>query len=387
MEMNHEILLRATITFILSCGVLTPSFVSALDAPEQPTQPTSGPGSSEHRHGEVTKSVYGTGDDEYWLFEPSSPLPHSAPLIVFNHGWTATNPAFYGAWIEHLVRRGNIVVYPRYQADLRTPTRKFTPSAIAAVKTAIQELQQGNHVKPELDKFAIVGHSAGGQVCANMAALALSSGLPYPRAVCAVQPGKSWSRSKRIAIPLADLSQIPEGTLLLAVVGDQDRVVRDIDAKRIIRESSRVPAKNKNLVVAVSDPHGEPDIRATHFAPLAIDLAYDSGERRQKRRQSGRREGGFLRTLIKRRLQSRLNDVQGEDAQEALPEFNLEQMEEPSKNALDYYGFWKLFDGLCDAAFYGLNREYALGNTPQQRFMGIWSDGTLVKEMMVIEQP
>lgn len=37
-------------------------------------------------------------------------------------------------------------------------------------------------------------------------------------------------------------------------------------------------------------------------------------------------------------------------------------------SALDYYGFWKLFDGLTDAAFYMENSEYALGNTPQQRY-------------------
>ena len=56
-------------------------------------------------------------------------------------------------------------------------------------------------------------------------------------------------------------------------------------------------------------------------------------------------------------------------------------------NALDYFGTWKLFDALCDAAFTGKNREYALGNTPQQRFMGLWSDGTPVKELKVTDKP
>jgi hypothetical protein len=46
-------------------------------------------------------------------------------------------------------------------------------------------------------------------------------------------------------------------------------------------------------------------------------------------------------------------------------------------NALDYFGTWKLFDALEESAFYGRNREYALGNTPQQRYMGKWSDGTI----------
>jgi hypothetical protein len=58
-----------------------------------------------------------------------------------------------------------------------------------------------------------------------------------------------------------------------------------------------------------------------------------------------------------------------------------------SINAQDYYGYWRLFDALCDAAFYGKNREYALGNTEKQRFMGKWSDGKPVKELQVIENP
>jgi hypothetical protein len=56
-------------------------------------------------------------------------------------------------------------------------------------------------------------------------------------------------------------------------------------------------------------------------------------------------------------------------------------------DALDFYGTWKLFGGLSDAAFHGTNREYALGNTPPQRFMGKWSDGTTVKELQVTVAP
>ena len=52
-------------------------------------------------------------------------------------------------------------------------------------------------------------------------------------------------------------------------------------------------------------------------------------------------------------------------------------------DALDFYGTWKLLDGLTDAAFHGTHREYALGNTAQQRFMGKWSDGVPVKELIV----
>lgn len=56
-------------------------------------------------------------------------------------------------------------------------------------------------------------------------------------------------------------------------------------------------------------------------------------------------------------------------------------------SALDYYGIWKVFDGLIDAAFYGKSRNYALGHRHEQRFKGLWSDGVPVKELLVTQYP
>ena len=56
-------------------------------------------------------------------------------------------------------------------------------------------------------------------------------------------------------------------------------------------------------------------------------------------------------------------------------------------NAFDVNGYWKWFDGLNAAAFYGRYREYALGNTPQRRFMGTWPDGTPIVEPIVSDSP
>jgi len=56
-------------------------------------------------------------------------------------------------------------------------------------------------------------------------------------------------------------------------------------------------------------------------------------------------------------------------------------------DALDFFGTWKLLDGLTDAAFFGKNKNYALGNTPEQRYMGIWSDGVPVRELIVTDHP
>src|SRR5262249_36300820 len=205
----------------------------------------------QYAHAGVTKNRYGNNGTEYWIYEPDTPRPASAPLIIFLHGWGGTNPLYYGAWIEHLVRRGNIVVYPRYQKNLLTARSDFTPNTISAIKDAIDRLKtEGGHVRPELSKFAVVGHSLGGLLAANVAALASESGLPQVRAVMSVELGITEAPA---SIPLAELKKIPSDTLLLAVAGDQDTLVRDSDARRIYNESTRIPSGNKDFIMMVTD--------------------------------------------------------------------------------------------------------------------------------------
>ena len=55
-------------------------------------------------------------------------------------------------------------------------------------------------------------------------------------------------------------------------------------------------------------------------------------------------------------------------------------------DAADRYGIWKLADALFACAFDGRWCEYALGNTPEQRSMGAWSDGVPVVELQVTEE-
>jgi acetyl esterase/lipase len=349
-----------------------------------PSQPATGPGGKQYVHASVTKNRYGKGGQEYWIFEPDEPKPAAAPVIVFLHGWGGMNPLYYGGWLDHLVKRGNIVIYPRYQASLLTPIREFTPNTLTAIKEALARLaSEPAHVKPDLTKFAAVGHSVGGLLAANVAALASENGLPRVAAVMSVEPGITESP---INIPLADLKKIPAQTLLLAVAGDQDTLVRDVDAKRIYNESTRVPANNKDYVTLVSDTHGMPGLVASHRAPTAFDNAYDSGE------GVG---GGPAEVGVGGNSSDPAASDGGKGSVRAggLPTRRVDAAGRPERletmmvNALDFYGTWKLFDGLCDAAFYGKNREYALGNTPQQRFMGVWSDGIPVKELKVTDKP
>lgn len=304
---------------------LVDSVLARVDEPTPPNQPSSGPGGSNYSHAAVKESKYKFGANQYWIFEPDSPKPETAPLIVFNHGWSAFYPIFYIEWINHIVKKGNIVVYPRYQLGFSIGFKQFNSNAITAVKDAIQGLQNGDHVSPELDKFAIVGHSLGGGITAYMAALANESGLPIPKAIMPVQPAIPFG-------PLVNLSKIPSETLMVVVVGKDDKVVGDKSGKTIFYDSTQIPISQKDFVVQVTDIYGKPNLFANHGAPLCSPF---------------------------------LNSV----------------------DAMDYYSTWKLFDALTDYAFHGINGEYCLGNTSQQRFMGLWSDGTPVRELVVTDTP
>ena len=91
----------------------------AADEPRRPTPTSRSDGRSS-----------ATGPGRTGCSSPPSRRPKTAPVVVFNHGWLAVNPGAYGAWIEHLVRSGRIVIFPRYQADdwsRRRPTSCPTP--------------------------------------------------------------------------------------------------------------------------------------------------------------------------------------------------------------------------------------------------------------------
>lgn len=321
-------LLCLSLTILMLTAPMTSLVASSArtDPPTPPGQPTDGPGGSNYTHKGYTMQHYGIGAWSFLLYEPTDPKPASAPVIVFNHGYTAVKPDSYQAWIDHLVKRGNIVIYPRYQAGVFIGTRHATMNAIWAVHHAIAILKTSGHVAPDLDKFAIVGHSLGGGVTAEMAAKAKANNLPIPRAVMPVQP---YIRNDTM---LTNYHDIPAETLLLVVVGEDDHIAGQSFGKEIFTTADQIPLENKDYVIQRTDRHGSPALIADHLAPCC-----------------------FVNTT--------------------------------STNAMDFYSTWKLFDALTDYAFYGTDHDYALGNTSQQRFMGLWSDGTPVRELTITDTP
>lgn len=311
---------------LLCCALLSWNISAAQNQQRRlpPNQPAAGPGGIDYPYREVKQTSYGEGSRQFQIFEPE-PRPQSAPCIAFLHGWGGMDPSSYRLWIEHIVKRGNIVIYPRYQENLRERAPNMTPAALDALRDALQILDGRRHTKADRTKFALVGHSLGGVISANIAARAAQENFPEPRALMVVQPGDSKTSGllgRRLPSIRENYESIPSRILLLVIVGDEDRVVGTQAAKQIFQSVSHIPAGNKEFIMFRSNHRISPPLVADHFSPLAPSSPDQSrpGFRLLRRRFGGGAKGGT--------------------------------------DALDLHGYWKLFDALTDAAFYGKNREY-----------------------------
>ncbi|MGH8041858.1 MAG: alpha/beta hydrolase family protein [Rudaea sp.] len=339
--------MHTTLRLILALALIAGSALATAAAPAPPAQATQGPGGADYPHALVITRQVQRGAKGWWLFTPAAPVPASAPVVVFCHGWGALDPKNYRAWIDHLVRRGNIVIWPNYQASLLTAGGDFLPNAIVGIRAALADLEYGaNGIRPELDRVAIVGHSAGGVLSAEIAAAAHTAGLPEFRAVMPVEPGDgSRDGRRRVTVPHTDLAPIPATTRMLVVVGADDHLAYESLGLSFYTAAVRVPATNKNVLELQSDDHGAPALIANHSAP-----------------------GGTL-------------DARPARSHRALiPDFEHAGV----VDALDWYGTWKLFDALTDCAYFGRECTMALGGGTAQTFMGVWSDGISVKPMKVL---
>jgi pimeloyl-ACP methyl ester carboxylesterase len=312
------------------------------EKPQQPNQPLHGPGSGEVASHAVTRIKIADGARGGWLFLPAEPTPSRAPVIIFCHGWTAVEPRGYRAWIDHLVKRGNIVAWPNYQDNFLTPTREVLANAIVAIRAGLEMLQSGRYnIQPDLNRVAAVGHSAGGMVAAGIAARARAAGLPKIKALMPVEPGDS-QRGGMASVPLEDLSNLSGDTLMIVLVGQDDTSVGTHDGERILHESVLVPSSNKALFMLHSDDHGSPALIANHYAPSAVLNA----------------DGSFAKEPTKPALSRNTTDI-------------------GVVNALDYMGTWRLFDQLLDAGFANPVNTTLFQN-PGILDMGTWSDGVPV---------
>jgi acetyl esterase/lipase len=314
---------------------------AAEQPPTPPGQPATGPGGAEYVFPDIRVTSLGDDPGGGRLFEPAAeagsgtpPAEGPLPLVLLIDGccYRAEDGGVNGggvdggegfrAWIEHLVRRGAIVVYPIYRQESKQA------DVAAAMRAALAELVGGEHARPDLMRTAVIGFSFGGPVAADYAADAATAGLPAPGALLIYGPRSDTTGPDRAPPPPAIRAVV--------MIGEHDPGALRRGAESIWAWLAALPADQRDFVSLRDDDHGERALTADHWVPLA-------------------------------------------NARPSDPAAVLD--------ALDWYGTWKLADALMACAFAGEWCEYALGDTPEQRFMGTWSDGVPVQEPVITDDP
>jgi hypothetical protein len=267
---------------VLSILGLSATLIFAVRAPAAaqtitaPSQPTSGPGGSEYPHGDWRVSSGGSGDDAWYVFEPIDPQPASAPLAIVMHGYYEfTGYAQMYELIRHAVRKGNVVIYPRWQTDVATPCpgpfdiEPCITSAVNGIRGALAYLQASSErVQPELDKTSYFGFSFGGIITANMANRHATLDLPVPRTIFLDDPHDGGLNGFGEPALDDDLSGIPSTVKLEChsgaegVISEENKA--DSSCNAVFPKLGHIPKKNKDLVLTRTDDHGQPPLSSTH---------------------------------------------------------------------------------------------------------------------------
>ena len=301
----------------------------------QPPQPKLGPGGSNYPHHGFRVHSGGSGSDAWYVFEPTRPRPARAPLAVITHGYyefSGYEQLF--ALIRHTVLKGHVVIYPRWQTDIATPCpgpiniEPCMQSEVNGIRGALAYLRAGKgRVQPRVKRTSYFGFSFGGIITTNLANRWRSLRMPKPRAVFLDDPHDGGLVGYDEPALDDSLAGIPSTTLFQCHSG-ADGVISEANkangsCNSVFPKLTTIPAKNKDLVLTHTDDHGLPTLSSGHGVCAA-----------------GRPTIAF-----------------------GVP------------NAYDWNFCWKVWDALQSCAYSRKWCRYALGNTPEHRSMGRWSDG------------
>ncbi|MGC4107466.1 MAG: hypothetical protein QM753_14180 [Thermomicrobiales bacterium] len=307
--------------------------------PMQPSQPTSGPGGNDYRYPGVDAERIGETPRDAWVFTPQGVDNAgfgSLNVVILINGLGGIDPEMYEDWITHLVRRGSIVIFPVYQSlDLVEDAVSTWPAnAFAGVQAAITSLSERSGTDFRAKPVEVIGHSLGGTLAIRYALDAERLGFPSPRTLFVVQPGgyQPCGNFGGLGIDLPLDETLPSDLLAQVIVGDRDETVGDWDARILWPMFDAIPAEHKDYVTIRSDEHGTPPVIADHAAV-----------------GTGNRPDGI--------------------------------------DVIDWFAIWRSHDALMSCAASGVDCANALGDTPEHRFIGVWSDGVPIIPLLITQGP
>jgi dienelactone hydrolase len=198
----------------------------------------------------------GQGSKGVWIFQPAGSPKR---LVIFLHGQggpVEATPTNHRAWIDHLVKRGAVVVYPRYETD-------YSPAvlgpAIAGVRRASARLALED--LPVL----VLGYSRGAALAVEYAAVAPREHVPVPNAIESVNPVPYGEQTG-----IVDLRPLRRSTIMAVLVSDRDPHAAD-GASGLLQRLRQAGFPGEQIELNIAHSHGS--FVADHLAPLGSSPA------------------------------------------------------------------------------------------------------------------
>lgn len=349
-----------------------------------PGPPATGPAGTEYPF-PLKPFEYGVdGLGGYAVYEPNPRPAGPVPVLIMLRGACVyTGQAcdtfnrkneIMGAWREHLVKKGNIVIFPHYQnADEPALEQQRIADALRA---ALQYLSQPGHAIPDVARIGMFGVSRGSQMTANVAAHWVELGLgdlPHPKWLLIAQPGPTS------AIDYAKLADIPPDTKVVVLVAEDDALAGETKAKLVWNGLGQIPLANRDFIRVRSDRRG---VWATLRLPdpTACRAAESSGVASAVVVACA--TPGFLWSSVPKSHYANPTSMTGNVTADHF------FLAGGDGWTLEIYVGRKIAQALVECTG-GISSScgYALGDTAEQRFMGTWSDGLAVKELCVTHNP
>lgn len=218
--------------------------------------------------------AHGAGTSKYWLIYANQDSIHANQLIVFLHGYGASNPACYGGWIRSLVEAGNIVLFPKFQNGLFFPrTSRFEKRVNKAIQAAIEKLQNEDNIT--INNIAFVAHSIGGTIAANLADAYGETKKYKVSSLFLAQPGYKYLKlgSK------STYHEIDATATIIIITGNKDLTAGDKFAKHFYNAIPQIPTAQKILLKQYEDKYESQRVGATHVEPISPDSELDTGNK------------------------------------------------------------------------------------------------------------
>ena len=205
----------------------------------------------------ATVGPIGMDSSAVWVFTPAG---KPKDLVVFFHGQGGpdeTTPKNHLPWINHLVSKGSIVVYPRFETF-------YEQDPIPYIVDGVQAAEK----KVDIDGLPVlaIGYSRGGALAVEYGAVANKNKLPAPGEIMSVFPASVGNEGS-----IVDLKTIDPSTQIVILMGQADRVVGRTGARHLLKRLQKggFPARNVRLDFISS----QPGFVADHGAPLGTSAA------------------------------------------------------------------------------------------------------------------